>query len=206
MNVLVVGCGKVGTSLCNLLSAEGHDVSVVNRTADAFAGLSPDFNGYTTVGVEIDQEVLKSAGIESCDALVSVTADDNTNIMVAELAQKFFHVPKVFARINDPSKSAVFAELGVQNTCPTELTVATLLSALNENKATDNVCIGTHTMVFTEMKVPKEFVGKRVSEIKLEENEVIIAVEHKDRKIEGALLCRKELEQGELLIFAKFVD
>lgn len=206
MNILVVGCGKVGTSLCNQLSAQGHDVSAVNRTADAFAGLSSDFNGYTTVGVEIDQEVLKRAGIESCDAVVSVTANDNTNIMIAQLAKEYFHVPKVFARINDPNKSAVFTRLGVQNTCPTELTVATLVSALNENKATDNVCIGTHTMVFTEMVVPKEYVGKKISEIQLEENEVVIAVEHENKKIEGAILCSRELVQGDLLIFAKFVD
>ena len=206
MNILVVGCGKVGTSLCNLLSAEGHDVSVVNRTADAFSGLAPDFTGYTTLGVEIDQDVLKRAGVESCDALVAVTIDDNTNIMAAQLAKEFFHVPKVFARINDPSKCEVFSDIGIHTTCPTDLTVATLVSAINENEATENVCIGTHTMVFTEMNIPKEYIGIKVSDIKFEQNEVLIAVEHEDRKIEGIILNNHELIRGDKLIFAKFVD
>ncbi len=206
MNILVVGCGKVGVNLSNILSAEGHDVSVVNKTADEFAGLSPEFTGYTTIGIGIDQDVLRRAGVESCDVLVAVTSDDNTNIMVAQLAKEFFKVPKVFARINDPNKSEVFSKLGLQTICPTNLTVATLCSAVNESTSTGNVSIGSHTMVLSEMDIPKEYIGIRVSEINYEENEVLVAIEREDKTLNKIFLTNYELMRGDKLIFAKFVD
>lgn len=206
MNILVVGCGKVGVNLCNMLSAEGHDVSVVNRTAEPLSGLSSDFTGYTTVGVAIDQDVLKRAGIESCDVIAVVTADDNTNIMVGQLAKEFFKVPKVFVRINDPQKSEVFAKLGLQTICPTNLTVASLCSAINVSTETGNVSIGSHTMIFSEMDIPKEYIGIRVSEINFEDNEVLVAIEREDKTINGVFLTNHELAKGDKLIFAKFVD
>ncbi len=206
MNILVVGCGKVGVNLCNILSAEGHDVSVVNKTADEFAGLSPEFTGYTTLGIGIDQDVLKRAGVESCDVLVAVTSDDNTNIMVAQLAKEFFKVPKVYARINDPHKCEVFSNLGLQTICPTNLTVATLCSAVNESTSIANVSIGSHTMVLSEMYIPKEYIGIRVSEIKFEENEVLVAIEREDKTLNKVFLTNYELMRGDKLIFAKFVD
>lgn len=205
MNILVIGCGKVGSALCNNLSAQGHDVSVVNDNQEQFANLSPDFNGYTTLGVVIDQDVLKKAGIENCDVLAAVTSDDNTNLMVIQLAKKFFNVPKVFARVNDPKKNAVFSEFGLETICPTNLTVTTICSALYNND-TSSVNIGEHSIVMTEMDIPKEFVGRRISELEFEENEVLIAIEHGDNTISKVFLKNHEMQKGDKLIIARFAD
>ncbi|MGN0675714.1 MAG: potassium channel family protein [Oscillospiraceae bacterium] len=204
MNILVIGCGKVGAALCNSLSAQGHDVSVISDNSGQFTNLSPDFNGYTTLGVVIDQDVLKRAGIENCDALAAVTSDDNTNLMVIQLAKEFFHVPRVFARVNDPKKNEVFTELGLETICPTNLTVATLCSALHSSVS--GVTLGGHSIIMSETDIPKEFVGKRVSEIEFEENEVLVAIEHSDKTLSKMFLTNYELLKGDKFIIAKFAD
>lgn len=203
MNILVVGCGNVGAALCNNLSAQGHDVSVISETQEHFSNLSPDFSGYTTLGVAIDRDVLKKAGIENVDALAAVTSNDNKNLMVVQLAREFFNVPRVFARVTDPDKNTVFTEFGLKTVCPTNLTVASLCAALNsENSASVN--IGEHTMVLSEVTVPDDFAGKRISEVEFEENEVLVAIEHSDNTLSRAMLKNAELMRGDKLITAKF--
>lgn len=205
MNILVIGCGKVGAALCGRLSAHGHDVSVVNSNQEQFANLPSDFSGYTTLGVPIDQDVLKKAGIENCDAVAAVTSDDNTNLMVIQIAKEFYHVPRVFARVNDPKKNDVFSSFGLETICPTNITVETLCSALNSEDAA-SVTVGSHTLMLSEMAVPKEFVGKRVSEIEFEENEVLLGIEHSDKTVSRMLLNNFEILKGDKLIIARFAD
>ena len=94
MNILVVGCGKVGSNLAGILSNQGHDVSVVDRNEEDFDLLPKDFDGFTTIGFPVDLDVLKKAGIESCDAVCAVTPNDNINIMTCEVAKEIFKVQK----------------------------------------------------------------------------------------------------------------
>lgn len=203
MNILVVGCGNVGAALCDSLSAQGHDVSVISETPEHFSNLSPDFTGYTTLGVGIDRDVLKKAGIENVDALAAVTSNDNKNLMVVQLAREFFRVPRVFARVTDPDKNAVFTEFGLKTVCPTNLTVEALCGAINsENSASVN--IGEHTMIMSEVEVPDDFAGKRVSEIGFDENETLAAIEHSDGTLTRVLLKNAELQRGDKLITVKF--
>lgn len=205
MNVLVIGCGKVGSTLCNRLSAQGHDVSVINSNQEQFANLSPEFTGYTTLGVAIDQDVLRRAGIENCDALAAVTSDDNMNLMVAQLAKEFFHVPRVFARINDPKKNDVFREFGLETVCPTNLTVSMLCTALQEGSSS-SVNVGDHTILMYEIEVTKDLVGKRISELSFEDDEVLVAVEHIDKTVSRMFLTNYEILKGDKFIVAKFAD
>lgn len=130
MNVLIIGCGRVGSRLAMTLQRQGHTVSVVDSDADSFHKLDGQFHGYTTVGVPIDDQVLRSAGIESCDALAAVTPDDNTNIMVGQMAQRLYRVPRVVARIVDPSREDVFSQFSLPTVCPTNLSVEAISQAL----------------------------------------------------------------------------
>lgn len=205
MNILVIGCGNVGAALCGALAAQGHDVSVISSSKEQFSNLAPDFNGYTTLGVPIDKEVLKKAGIENCDALAAVTSDDNTNLMVIQLAKQFFGVPRVFARVNDPKKNEVFSEFGLETICPTNTTVASFCAAINSS-ASAGTAVGGHSMVLEMMEIPKDFIGKRISEIEFEENETLVAIEHSGGELSRILLKNCELLKGDKLILAKFAD
>lgn len=205
MNILVVGCGNVGAALCGSLSAQGHDVSVISDDKEHFANLPPDFNGFTTLGAAVDRDVLRKAGIENADALAAVTGDDNKNLMIIQLAQEIFHVPKVFARVADPNKNDVFTGFGLKTVCPTDLTVTALCAALN-NEASAEANVGGHTIIMSEVDVPADFAGKRVGDIEFEENEAPVAIERADGTLERTLLKNTELMQGDKLIIAKFAS
>ncbi len=111
----------------------GHDVSVVDKSPEKLETLSPEFSGFTTVGVPIDQEVLKRAGITTCDALYAVTDEDDINIMVSQLARQAFSVKKIYARVADIKKGEVYEKMGINVLCPTKLTVIAACSALEQS-------------------------------------------------------------------------
>ena len=123
MRVVVLGCGRVGSTLAAILKREGHEVSIIDRDQGAFdkavQRLGSDFAGETIRGVGIDEEVLRHAGIEQADAFVSVTSGDNTNIVAAQIARHRFHVPKVFARVYDPIRAEAYQEAGIETICTT---------------------------------------------------------------------------------------
>ena len=102
MKVIIVGCGRVGARLAKQLDAEGHQVTVVDQLVSAFNRLGRDFGGNMIVGNCIDEAVLRRAGVEKADCFVSVTNGDNRNLMAAQIAQRFFKVPRVITRLYDP--------------------------------------------------------------------------------------------------------
>ncbi|MHB0869199.1 MAG: potassium channel family protein [Chloroflexota bacterium] len=119
MKAIIMGCGRVGSRLANVLDAEGHDVTVVDLNARAFRRLRQDFTGSTVLGTGIDEDVLRRAGVEQADVFVATTEGDNRNIMSAQIALKVFDVPMVIARIYDPGRADIFDKLGLKTYCPT---------------------------------------------------------------------------------------
>ncbi len=119
MYIILVGCGRVGAQLATMLSQEGHAVVVVDDDPDSFNRLSENFSGSTIQGNGIDEDVLRGAGIERADAVVTATNGDNTNIMVAQIAQEIFGVERVVARCYDPVRSNAYEMLGLKTICPT---------------------------------------------------------------------------------------
>lgn len=130
MYIIIAGCSKVGASLVNRLSEEGHNVVVIDRDKSSFAQLGSGSNCMTIVGVPIDEDVLKEAGIEAADALAAVTTDDNTNIMIAQIARQLYRVPKVLVQTKDPERQRVLSFMGLEAICPTTLTVESFFTAL----------------------------------------------------------------------------
>ena len=119
MYIILVGCGRVGAQLATMLSQEGHAVVVVDDDPDSFKRLSENFSGSTIQGNGIDEDVLRGAGIERADAVVTATNGDNTNIMVAQIAQEIYGVERVVARCYDPVRSKAYEMLGLKTICPT---------------------------------------------------------------------------------------
>ena len=207
MNVLVVGCGKVGSCLANYLSKMGHDVAVVDRFEENFDRLDDDFSGFTVRGIEIDQDVLKQAGIHGCDAVAAVTQDDNVNVMVSQLAREIFHIPRVIARIYDPNRKDVFSHFGLKTICPTNLTVEAVSSMLIDIDETKQLTFDSSVVGFDTVLVPKRYVNKTTKEIQEKEEEILFGVLHPDGRI-ILLGAGHELrvQEGDRLIFTKVVD
>jgi trk system potassium uptake protein len=131
MYIIIAGCGKIGANLVKNLSNDGHDVVVIDPNEESFAQLENGTNCLTVTGMSIDEDVLKSAGIERADALCAVTSDDNVNVMTAQIAKQLYHVPYVVTRVYDPDKNEVLRQMGLCTVCPTMLTVAKIGALLS---------------------------------------------------------------------------
>jgi trk system potassium uptake protein TrkA len=118
---VIVGCGRVGSTLAKLLTAEAQDVTVVDENPAAFKRLGSHFSGRMEVGTGIDYDVLKRAGTDGADGFVAVTDGDNRNVMAAMIAQRMFKIKKIVARIYDPPRGQLYRELGIETVCPTTL-------------------------------------------------------------------------------------
>lgn len=178
MNILIVGCGNVGSQLANFLDSQGHDVVVVDSLTENFDLLNPNFSGYTITGLPIDQDILRQAGIEGCDVVVTVTKDDNVNIMVSELANKIFNIKNVITRIFDPYRESTFTKFGLKTICPTKMTVDAICKVINNEINTQELHFYNSNISFFIINVPKQFIGKKVSLIDIHNNnnEILFAI------------------------------
>ena len=121
MKIVILGCGRVGSTLATMLDQSGHEVSIIDYSSEAFQRLSPDFRGETIPGNGVDEEILIRAGIKEADAFAAVTNGDNRNIMASQIAKEIFNVKKVMCRIYDPIREETYRELGMETICPTKV-------------------------------------------------------------------------------------
>jgi len=119
MKVVIVGCGRVGATLARILSAEGHQVTVIDQAKESFRRLGDHYPGRTVLGNGIDMDVLRRAGIEEADGFAATTNGDNRNVMAAQIAKVKFRVPRVMARIYDPLRASIYREAGIETINPT---------------------------------------------------------------------------------------
>jgi trk system potassium uptake protein TrkA len=126
MNVVIMGCSRVGAQLATMLDAEGHKVTILDVDSFSFRKLPTTFNGTAIVGSGLDEEVLKKAGVESANVFVAVTQGDNRNVMACQIAKYIYKVPKVVCRIYDPIREEMYRNLGLITVSPTKV-VAKLL-------------------------------------------------------------------------------
>ena len=133
MFVLIVGAGRVGSSLARAMLRDGHEVSCLDEDSESHARLEvglegswEDQGGHFTVGTGLEVEALQAAGIERADAFVAATDGDNTNIIIAQIAQRRFNVTTVVARVLDPFRAAWYEEQGLHTICPTRVAIEML--------------------------------------------------------------------------------
>ena len=130
MKALVIGCGRVGSSVATQLDREGWDVVAIDEKDEALNRLGTHWGGGFIVGHGMDVDVLREAGIEEADAMVVATNGDNTNLVIGQVAQKRFDIQCVVVRVLDPARAKVFRELGLRTVCPTSAAIDTLLESV----------------------------------------------------------------------------
>jgi trk system potassium uptake protein TrkA len=134
VNIVILGCGRVGATLATMLDRAGHTVSIIDYSSEAFRRLEPDFSGTTIVGNGVDEEILIRAGIKEANAFAAVTNGDNRNIMSSQIAKEIFNVKKVVCRIYDPIRESTYHELGLETISPTIIGAQLIFEALFSNK------------------------------------------------------------------------
>ena len=126
----MIGCGRVGSAVSLQLARSGWDVTVLDENEDSLARLGEHWTGGFVVGHGMDLKLLREGGIEDADAVVVTTDGDNTNIVIAQVAQKQFDVPTVVVRILDPARAQFYAEKGLRIVCPTSAAIETLVETV----------------------------------------------------------------------------
>ena len=139
MFILIVGCGRVGSSVARTMLRDGHEVSCLDEDPESHSRLEvglekgwEDLGGRFTVGTGLEVDALVAAGIEKADAFIASTDGDNTNIVISQIAQRRYNVPTVIARILDPLRAEWYQEQGLHTICPTRVAIEMLESAVLE--------------------------------------------------------------------------
>jgi trk system potassium uptake protein TrkA len=165
VHAVIVGCGRVGSTLARELTSLGNTVAVVDRRADAFLRLGDDFAGQTIVGIGFDPDILVAAGIERASALAAVTNGDNSNIMIARVARERYKIQSVVARIYDPKRAEIYERLGIATVATVKWTAERIMRRIVTDRPSVEWADPTAELVLVERLAGDAWVGERVSRV-----------------------------------------
>ena len=163
-NYIIVGCGRVGSTVARRLDAEGQEVVVVDRRREAFRRLGEGFGGRMITGVGFDRDLLRSAGIGPQSAVMAVTNGDNSNILIARVAREMFGVERVVARIYDPRRAAIYERLGIRTVATVSWASTRVHQLVMPGSEAVEWVDPTSRYALTERRVPLALVGSKVSD------------------------------------------
>lgn len=206
MNVLIIGGGLLGREAAQRLDSLGHGVVVVDERPDNLALLPSSFGGVTFVGFPMDLNVLRRAGIESCDAVAVTTADDNLNIAVVQIAKDYFKVGRVAARISDPAREDIFEGKGLRTVCPTNMAADKLVADLVSPWQSRQVTFGTATVALEALPVEKKYFGRTTGDIDLPGCGIFAVVKPDGRFILKETAGNIPLAEGDSVVISRRVD
>jgi trk system potassium uptake protein len=135
MNVLIMGCGRLGARIATMLDGEGHSVTVLDTNPSAFRRLPEGFTGVRAIGNGMDGPALEKAGIMQMDAFVATTQGDNRNYFASQMAREVYRVPRVLCRIYDPNREELFRHMGLETFSPTSLGAKVMVDMLHNERA-----------------------------------------------------------------------
>ncbi|MGI9195499.1 MAG: potassium channel family protein [Candidatus Nanopelagicus sp.] len=162
MHVVIMGCGRVGSTLAVDLEKSGHTVAVIDQNREAFRRLGANFNGRTVAGVGFDRDTLLEAGIEKADAFAAVSNGDNSNILAARVARETFGVKNVVARIYDPGRAEIYQRLGIPTVATVLWTTDQIMRRLTPDGTKSEWRDATGTILLVEVSFHKEWYGESI--------------------------------------------
>ena len=197
MHVVIMGCGRVGSSLATELEAAGHSVAIIDQSREAFRRLAPNFKGRTVAGVGFDRDTLLEAGIETADAFAAVSNGDNSNILAARVARETYGVANVVARIYDPARAEIYQRLGIPTVATVSWGTDQILRRLLPEGSRSEWRDATGTIQLCEMHPHADWLGRPIFEI---EAAVLARVAFLTRLAEGLIPDEHTvLQEGDLV-------
>src|SRR5712691_1456023 len=175
MNVIVMGCGRVGSELSLQLVEGGHEVTVIDKNPGAFVKYPPG-SARTIVGLGFDRDVLEEAGIKEVEGFVAVSSGDNSNIVSARVALEHYHVPKVIARIYDPRRADIYERLNIPTVATTRWGVKQIQLMLFHSRSEIRESLAGGDLVRLRVPVPPHLVGKPVNSVNVEGKVIVTGV------------------------------
>ncbi len=201
MKVIVMGCGRVGSQVSNLLANRGHDVTVIDhRDVDALTRLGPTFKGRIINGLGFDQQVLIEAGIKTADAFVAASASDNANIVGARIARNIFRVPRVVARMYDPRRAEIYQRLGLITISSTDLGVRQIYELVTHTDLDTLLKFGRGEVTLVALEASANLLGRSVRDLNIPGEVNIVSITRDDRAFIPS--AGTEFREGDLLHLA----
>lgn len=165
MHVVIMGCGRVGSSLANELEAAGHSVAIIDQSREAFRRLGANFNGRTVTGIGFDRDTLIEAGVETAEAFAAVSNGDNSNILAARVARETYGVKNVVARIYDPGRAEIYQRLGIPTVATVLWTSDQIMRRLLPEGSRSEWRDASGTVQLCEMHIDNTWFGNPVTRI-----------------------------------------
>ncbi|MCS7060954.1 MAG: TrkA family potassium uptake protein [Anaerolineae bacterium] len=200
MKVIVMGCGRVGEQVARIFSAEGHDVSVIDYSAQALDRLGADFKGRKVLGVGFDRNTLIEAGIEEADAFAATSSSDNVNIVAARVARMVFHVPRVVARLFDPRRAEIYQRLGLVTISSTTWGARRIYELLTHADLDCVMSFGAGEVKLIQIEASAALAGRLVKHITAPGEIIVVAITRKGQAFLPSL--GSEFRQGDTVHLA----
>ena len=204
VHIVVVGCGRVGSELADLLEKLGHTVAVVDKRREAFRRLPKGFGGATVVGFGFDRDILMEAGITDAGAFAAVTSGDNSNIMSARVARETFGIDRVVARIYDPRRAVIYQRLGIPTVATVSWTTDQVMRRLLPDERPAEWVDPTSQVCLVERDLPPAWAGRKLADLAEPDRFKVVAI----TRLGTARIAAGELvgQEGDVLHFVVAVD
>jgi len=177
MKVVIMGCGRVGILLTQELVKAGHEVSIIDKRAEAFDRLPPGFEAKQIVGLGFDRDTLEEAGIKEADAFIAVSSGDNSNIVSARVAREHYHVPHVVARIFDPMRAEIYERLNIPTVATTKWGVRQIMLMLMHPREELKESLAGGDLYRLRVEVPAHLRGKPVDSLNIDGQILVVGVD-----------------------------
>jgi trk system potassium uptake protein TrkA len=200
MNILIVGCGRIGSGLAQMLQLRNHQITVIDSDPAAFELLGKSFKGQTIIGIGFDREVLLRAGIERADAVAAVTASDEANVVIARMARQVFKTPQVVARVYDPRKAEIYRRFGIQTISPVAISLSLFTDLLTCSSLVRETSLGTGDIDIVSLRASSFLSGRAVSVLEISGEVRVIALTRAGKTLLAP--AGTEIREGDVLHMA----
>jgi trk system potassium uptake protein TrkA len=200
MKIIVMGCGRVGLQVSQMLASEGHEVTVIDHDADAIARLSPDFRGKVVRGIGFDRSVLLEANVETAEAFVAASSSDNANIIAARIARNIYHVPRVVARLYDPLRAEIYQRLGLTTISTTTWGAERICEVVTHTDLDVAYTFGRGEVSMVVIEAPLQLAGRTVQALSVPGEIVVVSITRAGQAL--IPLLGSEFKEGDRIYLA----
>ena len=200
MKIIIMGCGRVGSQVSQLLVTRGHEVTVIDHDTNALARLGTDFKGRVVRGIGFDRNVLLEAGVETAEGFIAASSSDNANIVAARVARNIFRVPRVVARLYDPVRAEVYHRLGLTTISSTQWGAERIVEVVTHNDLDVLQVFSDGGTTMVRVEVPSRLNGFRVSQMSIPGEVLVTAITRNDHTF--IPVSGTEFQEGDVMYLA----